>query len=133
MAPLILLVENEPEFQKYYGGALADAGYKVVLMQRGHEAAAIATQLQPELVLLNLSTLSMVEVDIVPRFKLSRTHESLPVVAYSILSENDDIQRALRLGADDYFVHSRTSAPEMLKKVSYHLALKAQMRQQHLL
>lgn len=123
MAHTILLVENEPTYQDLYSQALVDAGYKVVLATRAHKAADTAVQLQPDLVLLNLTTLSPVEVDIVPRFQLSAPERRLPVVAYSVLGETDDIQRTLRLGATDYFVHGRAAVPEMLRKVAYHLAM----------
>lgn len=127
MAHIILLVENEPTYQQIYSQALIAAGYEVVLATRAHHAAALAAQLQPDLVLLNLATLSPVEVDIVPRFQLSAPDRRRPVVAYSVLGETDDIQRALRLGAMDYFVHGRAAAPEMLRKVAYNLAMQGRL------
>lgn len=126
MAQTILLVENEPTFQKLYGQALEAAGYHVVLAERGHQAALLAQEIKPDLVLLNLATISPVEVDVVPRLQHSAPHLALPVVAYSVLSEADDIQRALKLGASDYFVHGRSAAPEMLRKVAYQLAVEHQ-------
>jgi two-component system KDP operon response regulator KdpE len=95
----ILVVEDEPQMQKFLRAALTSEGYRVIDATSGTEGLSLASAHNPELVLLDLG---LPDVDGMEVTRGLREWYTRPIVVISARGQEQDKVRALDLGADDY-------------------------------
>ncbi|MBK9797212.1 MAG: response regulator [Holophagaceae bacterium] len=98
-APLILLVEDEPQMRRFLRVALEGSGYRYGEAATGQEGLAMAVQLRPEAILLDLGLPDMDGLELVRRL---REWSQTPVIVISARGQETDKVAALDAGADDY-------------------------------
>lgn len=96
---LILVVDDEPQIQRFLGHALAAAGYDTCLAASGAEALAQVAALAPDLVILDLGLPDMNGKEVIERLRL---RWDLPVIVLSAHDQEMEKIMALDLGADDF-------------------------------
>lgn len=95
----ILVVDDEPQIQRFLKPSLAAAGYEVLEAATGAEALkAVATQ-APDLVILDLGLPDMDGKDVVASL---RGWSDIPILILSARDRESEKIAALDLGADDY-------------------------------
>jgi two-component system, OmpR family, KDP operon response regulator KdpE len=95
----ILVVDDEPQIQRFLKPSLTAAGYEVVEAATGAEALkAVATQ-APDLVILDLGLPDMDGMEVVASL---RGWSDIPIVILSARDRESEKIAALDLGADDY-------------------------------
>ncbi|MFD1747469.1 response regulator [Rhizobium helianthi] len=95
----ILIVDDEPQIQRFLKPALAAAGYDVLEAANGAEAMkAVATQ-APDLIILDLGLPDMDGKDVVSQL---RGWSDIPIIILSARDRESEKIAALDLGADDY-------------------------------
>lgn len=113
----ILIVEDELPFRQIYRDAMEMHGYTVIEAGDGQEALDIIEKQRPDLVLLDLVLPKINGFDVLTRLKNSDDLKNIPVVVYSIMNDKPSIDRAIKLGANDFTVKGETPAVEVLNKV----------------
>ncbi len=95
----ILVVDDEPQIQRFLKPSLTAAGYDVIEAATGAEALkAVATQ-APDLVILDLGLPDMDGKDVIASL---RGWSDIPIVILSARDRESEKIAALDLGADDY-------------------------------
>ncbi|MBP1852881.1 response regulator [Rhizobium halophytocola] len=95
----ILVVDDEPQIQRFLKPSLTAAGYEVVEAATGAKALeAVATQ-APDLVILDLGLPDMDGKDVIASL---RGWSDIPIVILSARDRESEKIAALDLGADDY-------------------------------
>jgi two-component system KDP operon response regulator KdpE len=95
----ILVVDDEPQIQRFLKPSLTAAGYEVVEAGTGAEALkAVATQ-APDLVILDLGLPDMDGKEVIANL---RGWSDIPIVILSARDRESEKIAALDLGADDY-------------------------------
>lgn len=95
----ILVVDDEPQIQRFLKPSLAAAGYEVIEAATGAEALkAVATQ-APDLVILDLGLPDMDGKEVIASL---RGWSDIPIVILSARDRESEKIAALDLGADDY-------------------------------
>ncbi len=95
----ILVVDDEPQIQRFLKPSLAAAGYDVIEAATGAEALkAVATQ-APDLVILDLGLPDMDGKEVIASL---RGWSDIPIVILSARDRESEKIAALDLGADDY-------------------------------
>jgi two-component system KDP operon response regulator KdpE len=95
----ILVVDDEPQIQRFLKPALTAAGYEVVEAGSGAEALkAVATQ-APDLVILDLGLPDMDGREVIASL---RGWSDIPILILSARDRESEKIAALDLGADDY-------------------------------
>ena len=95
----ILVVDDEPQIQRFLKPSLSAAGYEVVEAGTGAEALkAVATQ-APDLVILDLGLPDMDGKEVIASL---RGWSDIPIVILSARDRESEKIAALDLGADDY-------------------------------
>ncbi|MDQ0455804.1 response regulator [Rhizobium paknamense] len=98
-APRILIVDDEPQIQRFLKPALTAAGFDVLEALTGAEALkAVATQ-APDLVILDLGLPDMDGKEIIAHL---RGWSEVPIIILSARDRESEKIAALDLGADDY-------------------------------
>jgi two-component system nitrate/nitrite response regulator NarL len=111
MPPSILLVDDHPLTRDGLAALLAGHGFDVVgQASDGLEAIDLARELQPDVVLLDLSMPGMGGLDALPR--LRNEAPSCEVVVLTASGDEDNLLAAIRGGAAGYLL--KTEPPERL-------------------
>jgi two-component system, OmpR family, KDP operon response regulator KdpE len=95
----ILVIEDEPQMQKFLGASLASEGYRPLEATTGAEGVALARTHNPDLVLLDLG---LPDIDGMKVTETIRTFSSKPIIVISARGQEEDKVHALDVGADDY-------------------------------
>jgi two-component system, OmpR family, KDP operon response regulator KdpE len=98
-APLVLLVEDEPQMRRFLRAALTGHGYRLVEAETGTAALTEAATRNPEVILLDLGLPDMDGLEFTRRL---REWATTPVIVLSARGQEKDKVAALDAGADDY-------------------------------
>lgn len=99
--PMVLVVEDEADLADVLMAYLRRDGMRAVLAINGFDALRQVTQLQPDIVLLDIGIPAKDGVDVL---KEIRQTSEMPVIMTTALADDLDKMLSLRLGADDYVV-----------------------------
>ena len=95
----ILIIEDEPQMQKFLGASLESEGYRVVEAENGKDGIALARTHNPDLFLLDLG---LPDIDGMDVTKEIRSFSVKPIIVISARGQEEDKVKALDVGADDY-------------------------------
>ncbi|MBK9072220.1 MAG: response regulator [Myxococcales bacterium] len=98
-APLVLLVEDEPQMRRFIRATLLAHDYQLVEAGTAHEAVALATSRQPAIILLDLG---LPDGDGIALTRQFREWTAVPIIVISARGREEDKVAALDAGADDY-------------------------------
>jgi two-component system, OmpR family, KDP operon response regulator KdpE len=97
----ILVVDDEPQTKKMLEIVLAKDDFSVESCKTGRQAVSLAITLKPDLILLDLNLPDMNGNDVISAL---REWSQVPIIILTARFENEDVMRALDLGADDYVI-----------------------------
>lgn len=95
----ILVVDDEPQIQRFLKPALMAAGYGVVEAATGNEALKAVATTAPDLIILDLGLPDMDGKDVIASL---RGWSDIPIIILSARDRENEKIAALDLGADDY-------------------------------
>jgi len=98
-ASRIMVVDDQPANLKLLEDILQQAGYKVSSFPRGRLALAVASEDQPDLILLDINMPEMNGFEVCEHLKSDPKLAPIPVIFLSALSDTDDKVRAFRCAA----------------------------------
>jgi two-component system KDP operon response regulator KdpE len=96
---LVLVVEDEPQMQRFLRASLTSHGFRVLEASSGAGAIVEATTHNPNLVLLDLGLPDVDGIDLTRRL---REWSRVPIIVISARGREEDKVEALDAGADDY-------------------------------
>jgi DNA-binding response OmpR family regulator len=103
--PCILIVDDEPDLLTVLRFGLEAAGYEVAQASDGEQGLALARQLVPDLVILDLMLPRMDGHKVCWTLKSDERTRGIPVFILSARSGEPDRRLALEMGADE--VHTK--------------------------
>jgi DNA-binding response OmpR family regulator len=109
----ILVVDDEPRYQKLLRVNLEPEGYEVVTAGNGEEALEKISSHHPDLVILDIM---MPILDGIATCERIREFSNVPVIILTAKGEESDRVAGLNVGADDYVVKP-FSATELVARV----------------
>lgn len=98
-APLVLVIEDEPQMRRFLRAALESHDYRFVEAPTSREGMAQATSRTPDLILLDLGLPDGNGIDLTRRI---REWSTTPIIVISARGKEQDKVAALDAGADDY-------------------------------
>jgi len=113
LAPLLLLIEDEPQMRRFLRATPKAHGYQVVEAATAREGLAQAAGRNPELILLDLGLPDLDGLEVV---RTIRRSARTPVIVLSARGQEQDKVAALDLGADDYLTKP-FGASELLARI----------------
>lgn len=119
----ILLVEDDSFISGMYQTKLSSLGYAIELKEDG---AAAWERLQqdplPDLVLLDVVLPKKDGFEILEGLRKENRTKDLPVILLTNLGQKPDIERGIKLGADDYIIKAHFTPSEVVEKIKKVLA-----------
>jgi two-component system, OmpR family, KDP operon response regulator KdpE len=113
ISPLILLIEDDPQFRLLLTTTLENQQYAVLAMETGKEGLNAVRNRQPNLLILDLGLPDVDGQDVICRL---RKWSNLPIIVLSARNQENDITLALDNGADDYLTKPFSRA-ELLSRI----------------
>jgi two-component system KDP operon response regulator KdpE len=98
-AATVLVIEDEPQVRRFLRTLLPAHGYRLFEAERGDEGLRLASERNPDLVLLDLGLPDLDGTEVVRRL---REWADTPVIVLSARGNEADKVGALDAGADDY-------------------------------
>jgi DNA-binding response OmpR family regulator len=105
----VLLVDDDPDLLAVTGFALQQAGFLVVAAADGLAALEAFRREQPDLAVLDINMPRMTGFELAQKI---RERSRIPLIMLTARSEEEDVVRALSLGADDYL--TKPFSPKIL-------------------
>lgn len=122
----ILLVEDDSFISGMYQTKLATLGYRVELQEDGGQAwARLQQDPLPDLVLLDVVLPKKDGFEILEGLRADKRTQKLPVILLTNLGQKPDVERGLKLGADDYIIKAHYTPSEVVEKIKQVLAAHA--------
>ena len=105
----VLLVDDDPDLLSVTGFALQQAGFLVIKAANGFEALTAFEAEQPDLAVLDINMPGMSGFELAEKL---RERSRIPLMMLTVRHEEQDVVRALELGADDYL--AKPFSPKIL-------------------
>jgi DNA-binding response OmpR family regulator len=112
----ILIVEDEAILSGVLKDRFEDDGWKVSIAVDGEVAMAAIKGGKFDLVLLDLIMPKKDGFEVLKELRSEPEFKDLPILVLSNLGGDEDIKKALSLGATDYFVKTQHPVSEILEK-----------------
>lgn len=113
----ILVVEDDQFLASAYKLKLDKLGYDVRLAGDGDEALLLVETFSPDIILLDLVMPKRDGFSVLSELKSNDDWKNIPVLVASNLSQKDDIDRAMKMGAVGYVVKTGTSVEDFMLKL----------------
>jgi two-component system, cell cycle response regulator len=121
--PRILIVDDEPLNIKLLNGKLPEGKYETLSCTSGIEAIRIATQEEPDLILLDVMMPDMDGFTVSRLLKEKATTRGIPIILVTALDGLDNKLKGLETGADE-FLTKPVNTIELLSRINSLLRLK---------
>ncbi len=108
----ILIAEDEPDIRELVAFTLRFAGHEVTTTSNGEEAVQQASQIIPDLILMDVRMPKMTGYDACRVMKTNPALKDIPIVFLSAKGQDSEIQTGLDAGAEDYLL--KPFAPDQL-------------------
>ena len=119
--PAVLIVDDEPTNLQVLREIL-QGDYRLLFARDGHKAIELATNEQPQLILMDVMMPGMTGHDTCKALKQRPATSHIPVIFVTALSDVDDETRGFEVGAVDYI--TKPVSPAIVKaRVRNHLSL----------
>lgn len=121
--PKILIVDDSPENLKILGNSLKKLNYNVLTALSGKQALALADNKLPDLIILDVMMPVMDGFEVCRILKENKQHRHIPVIFLTALSEPENVNRGLEIGASDY-ITKPYQVEDLIIKIRHHLRSK---------
>lgn len=117
----IMIVEDDAFVMDIYETKLQEEGFEVEGAINGMEALKKLENKEerlPDLILLDIVMPYMDGLELLKKMKEEEALKDIPVILLTNLSQKEEIDTGLGLGASDYLIKSHFTPSEVLKKVN---------------
>ena len=119
--PVILVAEDERDIRDLIVFTLQISGFNVIQAPNGEEAVKKASEVKPDLILLDVRMPKMTGYEACEMLKKQEDTKDIPIVFLSAKGQETEISTGLELGAEDYFLKPFTP-DDLIQQVNKILA-----------
>lgn len=113
----ILIVDDEEILRKIYSDRLTFEGFTVETARDGEEALAKIRTSPPDLILLDILMPKLNGLQVLEQLNTEPALKKIPVIVLSNVANDENIKKALTLGAKDYLLKTNFSPNEIINKI----------------
>ena len=113
----ILLVEDDINLRDIYSARFAAENYEIITASDGEEALAKAVKEKPDLILLDVMMPKISGFDVLDILRSTAETKNTRIIMMTALSQEDDRERGMQLGVNEYLVKSQVTLDDVVKSV----------------
>lgn len=98
----VMIVDDEPEVLAMIENILVDEGFELIKVSNATEVGLRAAQLSPDLILLDFLMPEINGFEVSKALRNNELTRSIPIMAVTCLTKEQDIERIFECGADEY-------------------------------
>jgi len=117
-----MIVEDDSFVMDIYKTKLSQEGFSVVEAENGTEALKKLKTTKPDLMLLDIIMPYMDGLEVLKKMKENEDTKNIPVILLTNLSQKEEVDKGMSLGAKDYLIKSHFTPSEVLEKIKVCLA-----------
>ncbi len=117
----ILIVEDDPVLLKMYSEKFSFEGFKVLNARDGEEALKVSLSEHVDVILLDIMLPRMSGTDFLAMLRQNPKGKSVPVVALTNLTADEERQKAIKLGVEEYLVKAMQTPEKVVEIVKKYL------------
>lgn len=114
----VFIVEDDEFLRSLNARKLEDAGYAVSVAVDGASAIQMIPAEKPNLIFLDLLLPGDKDgFDVLQEIKANSETKDIPVIVFSNLGQTEDIEKAKKLGANDFLVKANFTLDDVVVKI----------------
>ncbi len=113
----ILVVEDDTFLRQLIAAKMEADGFDIFVAVDAEAAFKYLEQSKPEIILLDLMLPGLDGFQILEQIKKDPRNKDTPVVILSNLSQKEDVDRAMLLGAKDFWVKAYLTLDDIVEKI----------------
>lgn len=117
----IFVVEDDSFVMDIYRTKLIQEGFEVDTAENGMEALKKLEEIKPDLILLDIIMPYVDGLEVLKKVREKEKTKDVPVILLTNLSQKEEINQGLALGANDYLIKSHFTPSEVLEKINKYL------------
>lgn len=119
----VMLVEDDSFLRDICAKKLSKEGFDVYEAIDGEEALKNVEKINPDIVLLDIILPAIDGFEVLEKIRgLSNPEvQKVPIIMLSNLGQKDDIEKAIKIGANDYLVKAHFNTEEIIEKIKKEL------------
>lgn len=117
----LLLVEDDQGLASVYTTRLQAEGFDVRHVPNGEDALSNALEYKPDLILLDVMMPKISGFDVLDILRNTPETANIRIIMLTALNQDKDVERAKKLGVDDYLVKSQVVIADVVDRIKFHL------------
>jgi len=113
----ILIVEDDQFLRELIGQKLVSKKYRIIEAEDGEKAIKKIKKDKPNLILLDLILPGIDGFEVLAQIKTDPSLSEIPIIILSNLGQKDDIEKGLKMGANDYLIKAHFTPEEVVEKI----------------
>ncbi len=113
----ILMIEDDSFLRDLYRDKLEKEEFNFIEATSGIEGMNKIVNEKPDLVILDILLPMRSGFDVLEEMNENGTISQIPVIIFSNLKQETDIEEARKLGAKDYFIKAETDFADILERI----------------
>lgn len=118
----VLIVDDDAFLLDMYALKFKESGFQVEIAKDGQEACDKIKSTNPGAILLDIVMPKIDGFDVLRKIKQDNIAPNAVILILTNLGQKEDVERGLKLGADDYIVKAHFTPSEVVAKVKSLLA-----------
>ena len=113
----ILIIEDDSFLAQMYANKLQFSNFSVLVANDGEKGLSLAKKHNPDLIILDLILPKKDGLTVLTELKKNQTTKNIPVLVLSNLSQRQEIDQCLNLGAVDYLIKAHVIPSEVVSRI----------------
>lgn len=124
----IMIVEDDTFVMDIYQTKLSQEGFGIISAANGMEALKKLEggEIIPDLILLDIIMPYVNGLEVLKKVKEREKLKNIPVILLTNLSQKEEVNKGIELGANDYLIKSHFTPSEVLEKIRHYLPVHPQ-------
>lgn len=113
----VLLIEDDPFLIDIYGQKFKKSGLKIRVAENASKAFSFLEEELPDVILLDVVLPQMDGWSILKKIRANKNWDKCRIIIFSNLSQKEEVEKGLSLGANSYLIKSQHTPAEVVEKV----------------
>lgn len=113
----VLIVDDDLTLREMYAERMKTEGYNVHVAKDGEEGIAMAREIKPDVVLLDIMMPGTNGFGVLESLQKDPSTEKIPILMLSALIQDENKEKSKAAGAVGYIVKSETTPADVIEKI----------------